>query len=297
MVHRNHAFHHIGVTTRHTSEAVTQTMQTLITFLQQQQCHVMVDSITAQQLQDDALTVHDSDTLAEHCDLMIAVGGDGSLLNAGRMALAHNVPLLGINRGRLGFLTDIHPEVLTTKVGSVLAGQFHEERRFTLEATLEHQHHTLITSAAINEVVLMPGTIPNMVEFTIHIDNTFVCQQRGDGLIIATPTGSTAYALSGGGPIIHPQLDAIVIVPMFPHTLTSRPLVIGAHQSITISITQNNTTAPNINWDGAPPTPLPLEAQCHIKKHHQSLRLIHPLDYDYYETLRSKLYWEKQLAG
>ena len=297
MVDKNYAFRNIGVTTGHHSEAVMQTLHALIDFLKQQQRHVMVDDVTAHQLQDPSLTVYSNHQLAQHCDLMMAVGGDGSLLSAGRMALAHNVPLLGINRGRLGFLTDIHPETLTTKVGDILAGEFREERRFILEATLEKDNQRLATSIAINDVVLMPGALPHMVEFTIHIDDTFVCQQRADGLIIATPTGSTAYALSGGGPIMHPQLDAIVIVPMFPHTLTSRPLVVAAHQSITIRITKNNMTAPHVNWDGETPKPLPLEGQCHIKKHNQCLRLIHPLDYDYYETLRSKLYWEKQLMG
>lgn len=297
MVDKKHTFQHIGVTTRHRGHTVTQTLQTLIAFLKQQGRHIMVDSVTAQQLHDPFLTIYDSEQLAQHCDLMIAVGGDGSLLSAGRLALPYNVPLLGINRGRLGFLTDIHPEALISKVGDILAGQFREEQRFTLNTTLQHNNQVLATSTAINEVVLMHGVVPHMLEFNIHIDHTFVCQQRADGLIVATPTGSTAYALSGGGPIMHPQLDAIVIVPMFPHTLTSRPLVVAAGQSISISITQNNVAPPKVNWDGETPISLPLGAQCHIKKHTQCLRLIHPLDYDYYENLRSKLYWEKQLSG
>ena len=172
-----------------------------------------------------------------HCDLLITVGGDGSLLKAARIASRRQIPILGINRGKLGFLTDIKPDCLNT-ILPVLQGQFKTEQRLLLEATIGDYQST-----ALNDVVLLPGDIAHMITFTLEVDGQFVATQRADGLIIATPTGSTAYALSGGGPILHPTSNAVTLVPMFPHTLSSRPLVIPQQKTIRITIEEaENTT-------------------------------------------------------
>ena len=170
------------------------------------------------------------------------VGGDGSLLHAAHAVVKNEIPVLGVNRGRLGFLTDIHPKRLE-KIKSILDGEYILEKRFLLSASVEHHGELLGQSDALNEVALIPDLVPHMYEFEIFIDDKFVCSQDSDGVIIATPTGSTAYALSGGGPILHPQLDAMVIVLMFPHTLTMRPIVIKAIVSVDCHHTHQHSYA------------------------------------------------------
>ncbi len=225
---------------------------------------------------------------------MIVVGGDGSLLHAAHAVVRDEIPVLGINRGRLGFLTDIHPTELD-KIKAILEGKYILEKRFLLEARIEYQHSVLGEGSALNEVALIPSSVPHMTEFEVYIDDQFVCSQNSDGLIIATPTGSTAYALSGGGPILHPNLDAIVIVPMFPHTLSMRPIVIEGNQRITVVITPNNLHLPRLTCDSQGFMNTPPGSHIHIQKKPRHLHLIHPLDYSYYETLRSKLHWGHKL--
>ncbi len=223
-------------------------------------------------------------------DLMIVIGGDGSLLQASHLAINNNVPVLGINRGHLGFLTDIYPNEIE-KVAAVLKGHYQKETRFLLETQVRANGLLLNQEVALNEVVLLPGHLAQMIRFEIYINNNFVCTQRADGLIVTTPTGSTAYALSGGGPILHPQLDAIALVPMFPHKLSSRPIVVDANSLIDILITAKKVS-PHISCDGRNRTKVPKEATVHVRKHHKRVTLIHPADYDYYKTLREKLGWE-----
>ena len=232
--------------------------------------------------------------LGKRCHLLIVVGGDGSLLHAAHAVIKNEVPVLGINRGRLGFLTDINPSHLK-KIKPILDGEYRLEKRFLLTATVEHHGKRLGQNDALNEVALIPDSVPHMNEFEIFIDDQFVCSQDSDGVIIATPTGSTAYALSGGGPILHPQLDAMVIVPMFPHTLSLRPIVIEGNRRVTIVITPNNTTTPRLTCDSQAYISAPPGSHITIEKNPQALHLIHPVDYDYYESLRSKLHWGRKL--
>lgn len=290
------SFKTIGLIGRRTSDAkrqedISETLLALKTLLKKRKLAAVIEAETATHLPKDKLPTCTRDELANHCDLIIVVGGDGSLLNAARAAVDHNIPVLGINRGRLGFLTDINPRELNTKVSAVLDGHYIEEKRFLLSIEIEHKKKIIARDIALNDVVLMPGDVAHMIEFAITIDKHFVCKQRADGLITATPTGSTAYALSGGGPILHPQLDAVVLVPMFPHTLTARPIVINANSKIVINITQANETAPRLSCDGQARISIPAGANIRIEKKSQQLRLIHPKDYNYFETLRSKLHW------
>ena len=177
--------------------------------------------------------------IGEVSDLIIVVGGDGSLLSAARTLARFDVPVLGVNRGRLGFLTDVSPDEIEQRVGEVLDGQYRIEKRFLLDVMVKHNGEPIGTADALNDVVVNSGTSAKMIEFELYIEGEFVYRQRSDGLIVSTPTGSTAYSLSGGGPIMHPKLDAIVLVPMFPHTLSSRPIVVDGNSEIKIVICES----------------------------------------------------------
>jgi len=288
------AFHTIGVFGRVKNPGVRETLKILIHFLHELGHATYVETETAEPLQDPALTTISREEIGHHCDLLIVVGGDGSLLHAAHAIANQTIPVLGINRGSLGFLTDIHPMELQ-KIKAILNGEYLLEKRFLLTSTVEVDNAIIGQDNALNEVALIPDTVPHMIEFEIFIDNQFVCSQDSDGLIIATPTGSTAYALSGGGPILHPQLDAIVLVPMFPHSLNNRPIVIEGNQRIDLIMSPNNTTSPRLSCDGRAYVNIPAGGRVRIHKKEEKLHLIHPLDYNYYEALRSKLHWGKKL--
>jgi NAD+ kinase len=289
-------FRTIGIMGRVKNSGVIETFNALIQYLQKLNCNILVEKETATSLSnlDTSLVILSKHELHQQCDLLIVIGGDGSLLNAIHSMTKETIPVLGIHRGRLGFLTDIHPNHLE-RIKSILEGHYILDERFLLTATVIYHEKILGQSDALNEIALIPDSIPHMNEFEIYIDNQFVCSQHSDGLIIATPTGSTAYALSGGGPILHPKLDAIVLVPMFPHTLSIRPIVIEGNQQIRIVITPNNNATPRIACDGQAFISTPPNSEIIIHKKTQRLHLIHPTDYEYYETLRSKLHWGRKL--
>lgn len=284
-------FKTIGLIGRQRKEDISDTLIALKNLLKKHKLSAVIENETAALLPKDKSPTCTRDKLGKACDLIIVVGGDGSLLNAARAAVDHNTPVLGINRGHLGFLTDINPDELSTKVSAVLNGKYIEEKRFLLDVKIENKNKVIARDIALNDVVLMPGDVAHMIQFAIIIDKQPVCSQRADGLITATPTGSTAYALSGGGPILHPQLDAVVLVPMFPHTLTARPIVINANSKIIINIAKSNEASLRLSCDGQARISIPVGANIHIEKKSTALRLIHPKDYNYFETLRSKLHW------
>jgi len=221
----------------------------------------------------------------------VVVGGDGSMLGAARALARHKIPVLGINRGSLGFLTDIKPDELEVKVAEVLEGRFLEESRFLLEAEVRRHGEAIGQGDALNDVVLHPGKSTKMIEFELFIDGHFVCSQKADGLIIATPTGSTAYSLSAGGPIMHPKLDAMVIVPMYPHTLSSRPIVVDGNSELKIVVADDLPIYPLVSCDGQNHFTCAPGDTITVAKKPQKLRLIHPLDHNYYEACRTKLGW------
>lgn len=287
-------FQVIGITGRVKNPGVIETLKAVIQYLSHLNKKILVEAETAAALEDDSLLTVSREQIGEVCELLIVVGGDGSLLQAARMVVQYEVPILGINRGRLGFLTDIHPTQLD-KIHAILKGEYTLEKRFLLTASVTHQEKILGKHDALNEVALIPDSIPHMNEFEIYINEQFVCSQDSDGVIIATPTGSTAYALSGGGPILHPQLDAIVIVPMFPHTLSIRPIVIEGNHIIKIIIACENSATPRLTCDGQSFIETPPGSEIIIQKKDKHLNLVHPLDYDYFETLRSKLHWGHKL--
>jgi NAD+ kinase len=287
-------FQTIGLIGRLKNQGVKETLKALIGYLKDLNLAIIIETETAESLQDFNLPHVARDQIGNACDLVIVVGGDGSLLSAAHAVIDQQTPILGINRGSLGFLTDIHPTELP-KIKAILKGEYLLEKRFLLTASVAVNGKIIGQDDALNEVAMIPNTTPHMIEFEIYIDDKFVCRENSDGLIIATPTGSTAYALSGGGPILHPQLDAIVLVPMFPHSLSSRPIVIEGNSRINIVVCPDNSAMPRFTCDGQAYFDAPIGAHITICKKSQSLNLIHPLDYDYYEALRSKLHWGKKL--
>jgi NAD+ kinase len=278
---------------RHREQQITSTLSQLLKLLEKWGAKVMVESETAAVLKDKSIKAVKESAFKQQGDLIIVVGGDGSMLSAARVAAEQGLPVLGINRGRLGFLADIRPDEINS-IREILQGKFREEKRFLLKAEVVRGSKIVHQQIGLNEAVLLPGDVAHMIEFSILIDDESVCLQRADGLIAATPTGSTAYALSGGGPILHPQLDAIALVPMFPHKLTSRPIVVSGRSEIKIMIDKDNETSPCLSCDGQERLPIAPGDCVRITKFKQQLRLIHPLSYQYFATLRSKLQWENK---
>lgn len=292
MLTRHKAFTRVALLGRQNDEGIEKTLRTLKDYLNTLNVDVVLEPNTAKLIPEADLPIFPQELLCRTCDLIVVVGGDGSMLNAAHIAAQYEIPVLGINRGRLGFLTDIRPDELY-KISEVLAGNFIKEERFLLTAKVLRDGSVVKESYALNDVVLLPGNVAHMIEFEIYIDDQIICTQRADGMIIATPTGSTAYALSGGGPILHPGLDAIVLVPMFPHTLSSRPIVVKGDCGITLVLVKDHGVAPRVSCDGQQRIPLAPGDKIHIKKKLEKLMLIHPCDYNYFETLRQKLGWER----
>ena len=229
--------------------------------------------------------------LAGNSDLVIAIGGDGTMLYAGQLARSGNVPLLGINRGRLGFLADVTPEEMLDSVDNVLAGNYSTDTRLLLEAKLVRPDGDDLTRSALNDVVLQRRNTGRMLDFVTRVADQYVNTHAGDGLVVATPTGSTAYALSCGGPIIEPQLDAVVVVPVAPHTLSDRPIVIPASQPIEVRLLEREDIRAEITVDGHSIGEIRPEDKLHIAASDSRLTLVHPPGYDFYGILRSKLFW------
>lgn len=278
------------------NQGVHETLLRLIDYLKTQTVEAWLDQDTADHF-NIKVPVLSREDMGKKQDLIIVVGGDGSLLSAARMAIKVNLPVVGINRGRLGFLTDILPQELERQLGAVLKGAYQEEHRFLLQSRISEQNDGFFQGDALNDVVLSRGTETHLIEFEIFIQQQFVCRYRSDGLIVSTPTGSTAYALSAGGPIMHPQLDAIVLVPMFSHSLSSRPLVVDGDSLIELRISERNESNLRVSCDGHESHIVKPGQTVSIQKNAQQLRLLHPEDYLYYDTLRIKLGWESKHQG
>ncbi|MGI6409371.1 MAG: NAD(+) kinase [Thiopseudomonas sp.] len=288
-------FYNIGIIGRLGSAKVLDTIRRLKAWLQQQELNVILDEAIAEMLPGHDAQVSNRHVLGEVCDMVIVVGGDGSMLGAARALVNHNTPVLGINRGSLGFLTDITPELMEQQVGAVLAGEFEVEERFLLETEVWRDDTRTGEGDALNDVVLHPGKSTRMIAFELYIDGQFVYSLKADGLIIATPTGSTAYALSAGGPIMHPKIDAMVIVPMYPHTLSSRPIVVDADSELKIVISQDMSIYPLLSCDGQNHANCAPGDVVYIRRKAQRLHLLHPLEHNFYEVCRNKLGWESRL--
>ena len=276
-------FQTIGLLGREGDARVAETLEVIRRFLQERGLTVCVEQGVEQ--------------VPQGCDLAVVVGGDGSMLGAARALVESGIPVLGVNLGRLGFLADTLPERVEAELAEVLKGHFTIEERFLLDAELSRGGSLIGGGDALNDVVISSGTSARMIEFELYIDDIFIYSQRSDGLIVATPTGSTAYSLSAGGPIMHPVLDVVVLVPMFPHTLSSRPLMADGKSTIRIVVAEHNTLYPQITCDGQIElTALPGD-ELQIRKKPRPLRLLHSPHHDFYAACRDKLGWGKRLDG
>lgn len=290
-------FRNIGIIGRLNSNKVVDTIKRLSRYLLEEGYHVILDDRIAEVMPGHGMQVSTTNLLGEICDLVIVVGGDGSLLGAARALAKYDTPVLGINRGRLGFLTDINPDdSMCEAVQSVIDGNYISERRFLLDAEVKRDGNPIATASALNDVVLHPGKATRMISFDLWIEGQYVYNQRSDGLIVSTPTGSTAYALSAGGPIMHPKLDALVVVPMYPHTLSSRPIVVDGKSEIKIIIDPKMSIYPTISCDGQADIPCAPGDSITIRKKPHQLKLIHPKGHNFYEICRTKLGWSSNLA-
>ena len=232
------------------------------------------------------------DRLADESDLIVAVGGDGTMLYAAQLAIGRSVPLLGINRGRLGFLVDVSPAEMTSSLDAVLAGDYEEDRRTLLAARLERPDgREPMACEALNDVVVQKLDTGRMIELETWIGGAFVNTHGGDGLVIATSTGSTAYALSCGGPIIHPSLDALVLAPISPHTLSDRPIVIGRDSQVEVRVASHSSARAQVTFDGTVLGELDRDSRLVVGKASNVITLLHPHGHDYFRILRSKLHW------
>ena len=284
-------FSHIGLFTKPNDTRVDNTLRELHTFLTQRGLEVHCDRNAGIIL---GLPTLPADVLARHIDLAFVVGGDGTLLATGRLLADHEVPIIGINLGRLGFLVDISPNDMLDQVAAILDGQYKAEPRFVLHAEAIRDDEIIGSGDALNDVVLHVRNEIRMIEFTIRVDGHFVNAQRADGLIIATPTGSTAYALSSGGPIMHPALQAIALVPICPHTLNDRPLVISNQSVIEIQLCEDRDIPARLSFDGQNNIALESGDLLRINTRQEKVRLLHPQSYDYFHILREKLHWGEQ---
>jgi len=284
-------FHTIGLIGKFGDPNVAETLDQIAAYLRQRQLRVLLDESSARLIPDSGLEVASRAAIGEQCDLAIIMGGDGTMLNAARSLVNYEVPILGVNLGRLGFLADVSPAKTPHSLDQVLAGQFREARRSLLHAQVIHGGHVASETDALNDVVIHKREVARMIEVDAFLDGRFLNAYRADGLIISTPTGSTAYALAGGGPIIHPGLEAVVLVPICPHTLTHRPIVVKADSVIEVVLNAANTTQTQITCDGQVSLAIEPGDRIVIRKKDRKVRLIHPISHDYFELLRAKLRW------
>lgn len=280
-------------TPRHPTALVTH--KTLYHWLKEKGYTVIVEQKIAKDLNIKQAVVATLDEIGQEADLAIVIGGDGNMLGAARVLSNYNIEVIGINRGSLGFLTDLNPDNAQQQLSDVLDGEYYTEKRFLIEASVYHDNELCCSGKAINEAVLHPGKVAHMIDFEVYIDERFAFSQRSDGLIISTPTGSTAYSLSAGGPILMPELDAITLVPMFPHTLTSRPLVISSNSLIQLRFSSYSSKL-ELSCDSQIALPIKKGDEVRIQRSNAYLNLIHPKDYNYFNTLSTKLGWSKKLV-
>jgi NAD+ kinase len=284
----NTQFPNIAILGRHNDPRVAEPMQLLTQYLTK--AGIKVSAANTLRLELPVTRMDEAD-LCANADLVIAIGGDGTMLYAGRLARESGTPILGINRGRLGFLADVTPDEMIASVEQVLRGDYTLDTRMLLEARLIKKSGKESSAFALNDVVLKRRETGRMVDFSTRVNDVFVNTHSGDGMIVATPTGSTAYSLSCGGPIISPQLDAVVVVPVCPHTLTDRPIVIPADQTIEVVLLERDETKASITVDGHSMGEIRPSDRMVISAADRRITLVHPPSYDFYGILRSKLFW------
>lgn len=290
-------FKRVGLLGRREHPGVSQVVAHLLDLLDSRGIDVVLEDRLATLAHFETRAMQPRDAIGANVDLAIVIGGDGSLLSAARTLVRHDCPVIGVNRGRLGFLTDVSPdEELTVHVSSVLDGDYRTDRRFLLDVEVSSGGEITGRAEALNDVVVNSGTSAQMIEFQLQVDDDFVYRMNADGLIIATPTGSTAYSMSAGGPIMNPRLDAVALVPMFPHSLNSRPMVVHGDSVIQIDTLERNKNNPLVTCDGQVSLTLEPGDSVVVRKKPRALRLLHPPGYSFYASCRDKLRWSDALT-
>lgn len=289
------SFKTIGLVGRPRHDVTLQMHKNIYQWLQERGYQVLVEEEVGKSLDIAACDLATLDEIGQQAQLAIVIGGDGNMLGRARILSKYGIALIGINRGNLGFLTDIDPKNAYAQLQACLDGEFFVEERFMLEVEVIRDGKVISTGNAINEAVIHPAKIAHMIDFHVYIDGKFAFSQRSDGLIIATPTGSTAYSLSAGGPILTPQLNAIALVPMFPHTLSSRPLVIDGNSEISLRFAEYNIPQLEVGCDSQLTLEFNSDDIITVRKSPNKLRLLHLQNYNYYNVLSSKLGWLKKL--
>jgi NAD+ kinase len=287
----NKRFSRVALVGKVEDARVADSMAALASHLRARGVSVAIDENAVIDRLPDGIERRPLGELGGYADLIVAIGGDGTMLFAAQLALARSVPLFGVNRGRLGFLTDVLPNEMIGDVDAVLAGRFETDTRALLAARLTHADGRALEYRALNDVVVQRHESGRMVELEIRIDANFVNTHGGDGLVIASSTGSTAYALSCGGPIIHPSLAAVVIAPISPHTLSDRPIVVRSESEVEIRLVERAASKAQVTCDGALLGELESRSRLTVSPAREEVTLLHPPGHDYFRLLRSKLHW------
>ena len=287
-------FRHVALIGKYQAQGSHSTMEDIAHFLGTQGCEVAIEKDTASNTGMSQFPTLDAAGIGAHCDLALVVGGDGTMLGIGRLLAQFGVPLVGINQGRLGFITDIALEDYQDTLEPMLRGEYVEERRWMMQAKVMRDGRCVFSATAMNDVVVNRGATAGMVELRVEVDGHFVANQRADGLIIATPTGSTAYALSAGGPLLHPSIGGWVLVPIAPHTLSNRPIVLSDCGEIAIEIVAGRDASANFDMQS-------LASLLHgdritVRRSEHQMRFLHPRGWSYFDTLRKKLHWNEGVA-
>jgi len=266
-------------------------LEEIAEFLASQGCHVVVERDTAAVAEIRGHPTADVPGIGAQCDLGVVVGGDGTMLGIGRQLARYGTPLVGINQGRLGFITDIPLDQYRTVLPPMLSGEYDEDDRTLMHAIVTRDGHAVFDALALNDVVVNRGATSGMVELRIEVDGHFVSRQRADGLIVATPTGSTAYALSAGGPLLHPSTPGWVLVPIAPHALSNRPIVLPDAAEVAIELVAGRDASANFDMQS-------LASLLHgdritVRRSQHKVRFLHPRGWSYFDTLRKKMHWNE----
>lgn len=286
-------FQTVALVGKYTSSEIDASLYRLAQFLEQAGYQVLLASETAARMPSVAYPTASFAEIGVRADLAVILGGDGTMLHVARAIGAYDVPMVGINQGRLGFLTDILVDDMLPSLTAILNGEFLSEDRFLLNASIMRANSVLAEMCAFNDVVVSKGATGRLIEIEVLIDGQFVYSQRLDGLIVATPTGSTAYALSAGGPILHPTLEAVALVPVCPHTLSNRPIAVNSRSEIEIVVIHADDAS--VHFDGQSRFDLQVNDRVRVRRSPHRMRLLHPQQHSYFDTLRQKLHWGEKL--
>ena len=285
----NPSFKTVGLIGKYKSPEIAGPLLKLADFLTQRGVKVLIDRLTASHIGDNKYPVLVLEEIGRQADLAVVLGGDGTMLNIARTFAPCDVALVGVNQGRLGFLTDISIDTMFETIGAILEGNYVTEERMLLEAEVFSGESSVFTVLAFNDVVISKGIKGSMIELEVRIDGQFLYTVRADGLIVASPTGSTAYALSSGGPIVHPSLSVMALVPICPHTFSSRPIVISSDSVVEIII--GDAADARAHFDSHSRFDLREQDHVVVRRYGHTIRLLHPVGHNYYSMLREKLHW------